>query len=209
MSEINDYELLMLCQENNEDAEKILYEKYIYLIKYYINKYRAVFKVIGINKEEIYSECLITFNTALNSYNPQNNATFKTFLSFLLKRKIEKLIKKHNNGKHQFQNTMLSLDYTYNDASLMDFQFMDLKEEPLNKITLKGYFEELNEIASKKLSTMELKVYKLLLCNVSYQDIAKMLNKNYKQITNTIDRIRKKLKPVVTEVFLSLGKNKT
>ena len=53
----------------------------------------------------------------------------------------------------------------------------------------------INEIVDK-LSPFEYEVYKLILQDLKYQDIAKKMNKTPKQIDNAIQRIKNKLKTV-------------
>ena len=57
--------------------------------------------------------------------------------------------------------------------------------------------EELTKKINDDLSPFEKDVYKLVINGFGYQDIAKILNKEPKQIDNTIQRIRNKIKDLL------------
>ena len=61
----------------------------------------------------------------------------------------------------------------------------------------KENYDELKHKIDNILSPFEKKVYKLVVKDMNYNDIAKYLNKEPKQIDNTIQRIRNKIKDIL------------
>ena len=59
---------------------------------------------------------------------------------------------------------------------------------------LSGILKYIDDSVNKLLSKVELEVYKLMKDGINYKEIANILGKTPKQIDNTIQRIRIKLK---------------
>ena len=66
-------------------------------------------------------------------------------------------------------------------------------------LSKKEEYEELVKKIDSILSPNENDVYKLLIRGFNYHDIAKILGKEPKQIDNTIQRIRQKIKDLINE----------
>ena len=62
---INDYELIYLVNEKNEDAFNIIFKKYENLINKYANYYYNNYKQKGVNKDELNQEGKIGLYMAL------------------------------------------------------------------------------------------------------------------------------------------------
>ena len=73
----------------------------------------------------------------------------------------------------------------------------DDSHEPLKNIEDKETTYELIDGLKKSLSGTELEVCELLLKQYDYKEIAEILNKNPKQVDNSIQRIRNKLKKML------------
>lgn len=196
MNKINDYELLMLIKENNEEAGKILFDRYKYIIDIFINKYYPILIKYGIEKNEIESEALIAYTDAINSYQDDKNTLFKTYLSLCIKRRIIKLIRKYNTKKSKINTEAYSLDFVYEEFgySLLEMVKDKTSVDPLAKTIEEEQIEEINKLVRKELSTLEYDVYEYLIEGLNYNDIAQILEKDPKQVDNAIQRIRTKLK---------------
>lgn len=197
MIEISDYELIMLYQERNEMAETILFDRYIKLIKFVLAKYRSIFKSLDISFNDMFGECLELFNTCLSKYDSRKEASFNTYFKLVLNRKISKDIAKYTRMKNKDVYNTLSLDYEYESNTFQDFLAANNDEEPLNQLIMQENINKLKEFVDSNFSPLEKQVYDLMLKGTNYQQIAKNLNKNYKQITNTITRIRNKIKKML------------
>ena len=73
MIQYNDYELLYLMNEFDEEAERILFEKYTNLIKAKIRK----FKVKSRYKDDFMQEGYYMLMIAIRTYDEFSNKTFK------------------------------------------------------------------------------------------------------------------------------------
>lgn len=183
MNDFNDYELLYLIKEDNEEALKILYEKYDKLIWQIIHKYESLIKLFKADEEDVYCIALINFNYAIEKYNDNKDANFKTYLGVVIKRAVLKYIFRNNKNK-------IKEDYILDLGS--SFDIIDEHLEPSKELEIKEILDWFNkcEIFSSK----EKDILKYIIEGYNYQDIIKILNINSKQLYNTLGRIRKKIK---------------
>ena len=78
------------------------------------------------------------------------------------------------------------------DISLIDVFDSALIEDPLDTITKKEYYKQVEETIDKSLSDFEKQVLARFMKGESYIDIANKLDAPVKSIDNAIQRIRKK-----------------
>ncbi len=199
MKEYNDSELAYLVEEDSQEAKDILFEKYKYIIDVLINKYARIVKILGIDFADLYQEAYLGFTDAIITYNENNNTQLKTFISLCVERKIQTALKKAGRIKNKVLNESVSLEHQYDNLSqpLMYLLGDEDKNNPLKKIVENEKVEELINNIQKELSDNEYEVYSLLITGLSYQEIATILDKEPKQIDNTIQRIRIKVKKII------------
>lgn len=190
--EYPDSELEFYLHDNNEDAVDIVYEKYKYIIDVLISKYRRVFYALNIDIDEVKQEANLAFSGAIYSYNQDKDTSMSTFITLCVERKIRQVIKSHETVKSRVYSETLSLNGK-SDVNLEDF-IGDETYEPLKTVENIDTIEYINNEVKTILSSSELEVYNLLIQGLDYVEIAKVLDKTPKQIDNSIQRIRIKLK---------------
>ena len=193
--EYNDIELIELVNENTEEAKDLLYEKYKYIIDIIMAKYNKTFYVLKMDQKEVRQEALLAFTDALINYSDNKGASLPTFISLVVERKIQNTVRKADTIKNKKYNQNYSLDYEYETSNkpLIDI-IGDPNSDPYIKIESKERTQILKNKIKETLSQFEYEVYKLLINDFTYIEISKILNKTPKQIDNTIQRIRNKIK---------------
>ena len=197
--EIDDQETIMLVRENNIEAKDLLFEKYNYIIDILINKYKKIAYVLKIDQNDLYQEAMLGFTDAINTYKSDKDAKLSTFITLCVERKIQNAIKKANTQKNRILIESISLEQQFEGStnSLIDLISAGEKSDPLIKLTNKEDYQELVSKIKKILSESEYEVYSLMVNGINYIDIANLLNKTPKQIDNTIQRIRLKIKKIL------------
>ena len=191
--EYPDNELTFYLHDNNEDAIDIIYDKYKYIIDVLLNKYKRVFYALNIDLEEVKQEANLAFSYSIYSYDENKDASLNTFITLCVDRKIKAIIKKYETTKSKVFSDSISFDNTSNSISLENI-IGDETYEPLKTLENIDTIKFINNEVKSLLSKGELEVYNLMVQGINYKEIAKKLNKTPKQIDNTIQRIRVKLK---------------
>lgn len=200
LEKTNDYELIMLYREDDEYAKNILYLKYKFIIDILIKKYQKIIIVLNIDMQEVYSECAVGFSDSLRSFQDDKDSTLPTFISLCVERRLNDLIKKYSREKYKIINDTYSLDYFYEQFGrpLMDV-LSDNSNEPLGAMMEEEEYKELLESIEKILSKKENNVFNFMLKGFNYKQIAKILGETPKQIDNTMQRIKTKIKKLLKE----------
>lgn len=196
---LSDSELYMLVNEENEEAKDILFEKYQYIIDIIVKKYYYVATRMGIDYKELYSEALVGFSDALVSYQDDKDASLATFISLCVNRRVQKVINKAGTIKNKIMQESYSLDHVYEQFGLPLIELISDNNEndPLSNMTKKEEYEELLSTIKQELSEAEYEVFTLMINNLDYNTIALILNKTPKQIDNTMQRIKNKVKLIL------------
>lgn len=197
--EITDDELLSLALEENEDAKNILVEKYKYIIDINLKKYGTTAKMLGVDYKDLYSEGLYALSDALLNYRQGKEATVATFINVCVGRRLNKCLIKSSRIKNKMVRDAYSLDYVYEQFGipLMDIISDNSKNDPLVNITKEESYEELLNSIKSVLSEFEFTVFSLMVNGLDYNQIALILEKNPKQIDNTMQRLRTKTKNIL------------
>lgn len=196
--EYNDYELSQMFNENDENAKDVLFEKYSYIIDIILNKYKKTMYALNMDFSEVRQDANLAFTDAVVRYSSERDTSLPTFISLVVERKVQNAVRKAETVKNKVYTSAYSLDYEYDVFQKPLSEIIgDTSLEPLNNMTKKEEYEELVRKIDSILSPNENDVYKLLIRGFNYQDIARILNKEPKQIDNTIQRVRVKIRDLI------------
>lgn len=187
----NDYELVYLAQEYNEDASEILYKKYKDLIYSKSRKYYSTLKKCGLELEDIIQEAYVALEEAIRCFNQDSDCNFCTFVNVCITNRLNTLTIKNNNKKNVLLNNAISLDDNlYNIV-------IDKTNTPLNIIVSNDDRKKLCSRISDKLSNFEDLVFELKLVGLSNNEIADIIDTEYKNVCNTVNRIKNKIIDII------------
>ncbi len=181
-----------------EDSNK-LYEEYKYIVDIFIKKYYNLAISLNIEIKELEQEAYYAFSDAIKNYRDDKNAKISTFISLCIDRRLKKIFKKYSTTKAKILNNAYSLDYDYNEegTTLKDLISDDYKNDPLYSLTNEEDYKELLAKIKNVLSESELDVFNYYINNIDYLTIAQIMNKTPKQIDNTIQRLKHKIKELL------------
>ncbi len=164
MNQYNDYELLYLMNEFDEEAERIFFEKYSNLIRNRIYK----LNVRESYREDFFQEGLYMLYIASKTYDESQSKTFNKYFDMILQRKFLRLL--NNEQYYQFNVELQEDENLLSDN--YSFQY-DLTDEMY-------------------LSDFEEKVLFLKMKNYKPKEISKILDCDTKSIYNCLYRIKNK-----------------
>lgn len=181
----------ILIQAKKDDEEAI--EEVIKTYKGVIYKYSKKFFLNGGDFNDLVQEGYIGLIKALVNYDEKKDASFNTFAILCIKRQMITAVKKANIEKYKSLN-----------EAIQDGSYLKKQEKISYSISSNDYYSpesiilgkeliSLLEIYLKKnLSKFEKDVFYYLSKQLTYTEIAKILNNDPKCIDNAIQRIKKK-----------------
>ncbi len=185
----DDYELVYLAQDGNEDAINIIYDKYKPII---IKKSKNAIVFVthhGIEINDIMQEGYIGLEEAIRNFSQDNEATFYTFANLCIDRQILNFLRKINGNKDRILNEAIIIDDSL-EKTLKDNY--NVEENLLGK----DNNEQITKKIRDSLTEFEKKVFDLRIKGYSFEEISNTLNKDLKSIYNTLQRIKVKFKKI-------------
>lgn len=198
----DDFELLYMISDSNEQASETIFKKYEAVIEYYAKRYSPFVEGKGIDYNDLYQEGLIGLDSAIKGYKDQKDIKFSTFAFICIKRKIITAVKQANRKKHSILNESYSIDYHNDDDDKNGFGNVVYNNDGgiEDLLVSKENTETFNKRLSEELTPFEKQVYELRLYGFNYDEISKNLGKTTKSIESALFRIRIKLKNILNEI---------
>ena len=192
MNQPTDEALIDRIRTGDEDAERLLYERYKQLVRSRAHSYF----LIGADHEDLVQEGMLGLYKAVCEYDVSKAASFKSFAELCITRQILSAIKHATRKKHSPLNNYVSLnrpEATDGDLTLLDTVRSLSVADPEDVVIGRENFEQLVQYLSKVLSPMEQRVLNLYLNGYSYPQIAAQLEKPLKSVDNAMQRVKHKL----------------
>ena len=193
METLNDYELLEYINSNNEDAHNLMLEKYKPLIISIAKKNKSSALKYGYDINDLIQEGMIGLSKAINSFNSNMNVKFYTLAKVCIERRIIDLFVKEKREKYRVLNESIPiLDDNYDLENIIINDNLD----PLNIVLENDNESLLFDKLYKLLSKQEKQVLEFRRQGFNNIEISKLLDKDKKQIDNTIHRIKQKYQKI-------------
>lgn len=201
LEELPDETLIALYRQGEKNAIDLLIQRYKKLVR---NRIKVNF-LVGTDKDDLIQEGMIGLFKAICEYDPEKEASFKSFATLCVTRQISTAFKAVSRQKHIPLNTSVSLNVplsgkTVEDnedtITLMDVLKTNVSLTPEEEVISKETVADINDYMLKSLSEMEIQVVHLYMEGKNYKEIADLLGKSPKSIDNALQRIKKKLEVV-------------
>ncbi len=197
---INDYEILFLVNEKNENAEEILINKYKNLINKYIEEYKTIALQNGLEECDLYQEGLLGLTNAIKTFDQSKEASFFTYANICIKTKIQTAIRNSSSKKNIALNQSVSLDNLINSETANYYDIIcDSKNDISERLLKQEEQQQLFNKVEECLTPFEKQVLKLKTNSYSNDEIATKLQKDKRSIENAINRIRNKYRNIKKE----------
>lgn len=190
--EYNDYELVALAKEGNEDAVNLIYQKYKPIIVKKSENMIVRASHHGIEISDIMQEGFIGLEEAIVNFSENDNASFYTFAMLCINRQMINYLRKTTGGRDKILNDATPID-EYVEKNMKDdcdteFSFLH-----------KEYEKDVTDEIKNALTDFEFSVFKMKVEGYTFEEIANTLNKDLKSIYNTFQRIKIKVKKIIYE----------
>ena len=181
-------DLVALAQKGDQDAFSKLLEAYDPLLSSTVSK----FKIDGMPEadvEDLRQEAVLAFYSALLSYDPGiSEVEFGLYAKVCI---CNRLVSQVRIMKKHIENRAMS----YSVEDLIKYASADA--DPSKNIVEHEAEQTLLKLISDNLSAMENKVFAMYVSGMSAAEMAGKLGVGEKSVSNTVYRIRKKLKAIL------------
>lgn len=190
---VNDYELLYLVGENNEEVYNSIYAKYKPLIHRMAKTLCENYKSALVEYDDLFQEGMYGLNNAIKSFNGKSGSLFYTLAKLCISREMNGYVARMLRGKNMILSSAVSFDtpiskngflvedtlYSHDDSVELQFESIEMEKYILDlKYELKDEY---------------MPVYELKLNGFSNAAIANLLDLRYKDVDNYLRSIKKTL----------------
>ena len=180
---MSDQELAALAADGCPDATDVLLARHKDAVRAMSHK----FFMLGGEQDDIMQEGMIGLFKAVQTFDPQAGASFKTYRNICVRNQILNAIEAATAKKHVPLNSSESLDAL---AGASDHLASDPEEQAIFAESMALILSD----DSKLLSPLEKCVARALADGKDYREIAAALGRTPKSVDNAMQRIRRKLK---------------
>lgn len=106
----NDYELIYMIRENDEESNRVLLNKYKPIIITIANKYFKNNTNNAYDFDDYYQEALLSFYNALEKYDSKKDALFYTFVTICIERGLKSFSTRISSIKKNIYKDYIAID---------------------------------------------------------------------------------------------------
>lgn len=190
---VNDYELLYLVGENNEEVYNSIYAKYKPLIHKMAKTLCENYKSALVEYDDLFQEGMYGLNNAIKSFNGKSGSLFYTLAKLCISREMNGYVAKMLRGKNIILSSAVSFDTPITNGFVVEdtlYSHDDSVELQFESIEMEKYILDLKY----ELKDEYMPVYELKLNGFSNAAIANLLDLRYKDVDNYLRSIKKTLR---------------
>jgi len=188
-----DEQVVLHAKQGSKSATQHLLSKYRALVE---GKAKSYF-LIGAEHEDVIQEGMIGLFKAIRDFSEENLSAFKSFAELCITRQIITAIKTATRQKHSPLNCSISMDMPIDnsdgEATVRDTITVSAPDDPHRVIRGRQFCTQIREHIRHDLSKLEANALLLYVNGRSYQQIARQLGCNVKQIDNALQRAKNKM----------------
>ena len=198
---LSDEELMMRLRDGETGITDHIMNKYKNLVK---SKAKSMY-ILGADSDDLIQEGMIGLFKAVRDYDSGRDASFFTFADLCISRQMYTAVQASRRQKHIPLNTYISLyatvqeDKSDEEASLVNILAKKTELSPEEMVIDKENALQLEKLIERELSGFEKQVLDLYMTGMRYTQIAKVLGRDEKSTDNALQRIKTKLRKVLTK----------
>lgn len=190
-NQLSDEQLQQLALSGNLQAEEQLALRYSRLVRICARPYFLV----GGDSEDLIQEGMFGLLAAIREFDPNKEASFKTYAELCIKRRLISAVKAASRKKHLPLNEGVSLEEILSEESNSHNSYNGevFRRVPEEQVLAKESESEFFSTFSRCLSKFEKEIMGLYLSGLSYAEMAEKVGRPQKSVDNAVQRIRRKL----------------
>ena len=183
----NEKDLILKAQNGDREA----YEKIISFYTPYIKNIARKYFLVNAEIEDLMQIGFLALCDAVNKYDANSNASFKTFLYLCVQGDIKNAISQTNNLKNKALNESLSLEFGDDEEDSWAVVLASSDETPEDEVITKQKVKKLISTLKRNLNEIEKNVISFYLRGYRYSEIAEKINITTKQVDNTLSKAKR------------------
>ena len=195
--ELSDEKLQALSASGNNEAEDFLIRRYTRVVK----ALARPFFLAGADSEDLIQEGMLGLLSALRTYDPKSETSFKTYSQLCSRRSLVSAVRNATRKKTVSLDDCLSLESPLFDETQPEMAYglrIDSPRRPEELVIDKENTQKLFQSVFQVLSPLEQQILRFYLSGMSYREIAEMTNKTEKAVDNAVQRIRRKVSRLIS-----------
>ena len=189
--------LIKQAKSHNEEAV----EKLFSIFKPKVIAIAREYFLVGAEFDDLLQEGMIGLYKAIGVYEEEKNHSFSAFASLCIHRQLQNAVKNANRKKNSPLNSYVPIKYYDGSVSSEEDNVLKLVIVDDSSDIEQNYIDkEINTVVISKvkdiLNDEQFNLLKMFLNGESYNYIAEKLNLSTKQVDNSLQAIKKKLKTI-------------
>lgn len=198
---LNDYELIYLIKEKNEEARNILLEKYQPIIKSMANSYYKKNISKGIELDDFLQEGYYSFFKAIDTFKEDKNVLFYTYVVKCLERAMSSFNSKINSKRYDILNKAFSYEVKEDVSQQPYINVISDDKEPLSEIMEEEFYNTLNNFKLDLKAEYSV-IFELKYNGFTTKEISILLDITPTRIYHCLNKIRQAIKKKNLNQFL-------
>lgn len=196
-SHLSDEEIAIRAKDGDLDACDFLVRKH----KSFVKARTKSFFLVGAERDDVVQEGMIGLYKAIQSFEPDKRASFKTFAELCITRHIITAVKSSMRQKHIPLNNYVSLNKEDTGEEYLDTLRTggNQTQNPEQLLIDEESIRDVEDCMGEVLSSFESRVLAFHLNDFSYSKIAELIGKDAKSVDNALQRIKRKLEKYLRE----------
>ncbi len=194
--------LIERLRDGERDITDYIMNKYKNLVR---SKAKSMY-ILGADNEDLIQEGMIGLFKAIRDYDAGRDASFFTFADLCISRQMYTAVQASNRKKHMPLNSYISLyatshggDGEKESEEFINFLGFERQKDPEQLLIDKENVLSLERKIEEELSAFEKQVLDLYLTGMTYTQIARVLGRDEKSTDNALQRIKTKIRKVITK----------
>lgn len=197
MKEPNDFELLYMIHQKDDDSLKILLNRYQNTIWAIVHSMVPRPRPSELDLDDLFQEGQLGLLDAIDAYRDDKETFFGSFARVCIERQIRSYIRKTRSQSYRILSRASSLDapiYEEEDLTLMDTLAVQNKSMDPVYSTYVLWAQDQIPLIKEGLPEQQWQVYHLHALGYSYKEIADEVQLREKDVDNIIQKIKRKIR---------------